>query len=99
MVQKNFWKNIKNKLSGDFMILAVAGVAGCLFIVPDFIIGTSITKYRAMLMIGFCMALPGVAYAITVARERIPNPVQSLPAGLAGRQPTGVWPGQRYFPN
>lgn len=89
-----FWRRSRNSLNGDLRILAVAGIVGCLFVIPDFIIGTSFTKHRAMLFIGFCLSLPYIAYAAELARESLKLPqdsefLQDVPqpriAALVGR--------------
>ena len=59
-----FWRRARGALTGDLLTLAVAGVAGCLFVIPDFVIATSLTKHRSVLFIGFCLSLPYIAYAI-----------------------------------
>jgi O-Antigen ligase len=65
-----FWNANQSNLYGDVRVLAVLGMVGCLFVIPDFVIGTSITKYRAMLMIGFCLATPYIAVKIKALHSR-----------------------------
>lgn len=41
-----------------------AGFAGIIFMIPTFFIGTPIVEYRTMQLVGLCLALPFVVYAI-----------------------------------
>ena len=62
-----FWRRVGRQLSPATAPLAVAGVSAVLFAMPDFLIGTPITRVRAMAMLGFCMALPYVAAIVSGA--------------------------------
>lgn len=81
------WHAIRPQLRGDAAALGICGIAGLLFVLPDFLIGTSITKYRAVLFIGFCLALPYAAAAMARAPAR---DARAAAQGLAG-----VAPGRR----
>lgn len=78
------WRVIRPQLRGDAAVLGICGIAGLLFILPDFLIGTSLTKYRAVLFIGFCVALPYAASALVRATSREAGTV--VP-GLSGITP------------
>lgn len=81
-----FWRKSRGLLTGDRLALAVAGVAGCLYVIPDFVIATSLTKHRSVFFIGFCLSLPYVAYAVELARQRIKtDPVNPLVGRFAKR--------------
>lgn len=93
-----FWRRIGKTLTGDAQVLAVAGVAGCLFIIPDFVIATSLTKYRAVFFIGFCMALPYIGYAVELARtRRAANAATSPTAGPAAWSRRALGAGQAQW--
>lgn len=68
-----FWRLSRRVVKGDLLSLSVAGVAGCLFVLPDFVIATSLTKHRSVFFIGFCFSLPYIAYAVALARLRLGN--------------------------
>jgi hypothetical protein len=74
-----FWRRVRKHLTSVVTPLAVAGVAGVLFAMPDFLIGTPLTKVRAMQMLGFCMALPYVAALVSGAVSSVS--VRSFAAG------------------
>lgn len=81
------WRSIRPQLSGDAAVLGVCGIAGLLFVLPDFLIGTSITKYRAVLFIGFCLALPYAASALARAAVRDGGaPAQGFAGVVAGHR-------------
>jgi hypothetical protein len=54
--------------------IAIAGVAGLLFMVPDMIIGTPIPQVRTMQMLALCLALPYLAYGVTRQPQKSPVP-------------------------
>ena len=55
-----------------------AGFAGMLFMMPDFSIGTPIIEYRTMQLLGLCLALPYIVFAIRRnGREVVPVPAAS----------------------
>lgn len=64
------WRCVRNLLTGNARVLAVAGMVGCIFVLPDFVISTSFTKLRATLFIGFCMSLPYVAAGLSGGLRR-----------------------------
>lgn len=55
------WRRMRNTLPSAALPLAVAGVAGVLFMMPDWLIGTPIPQVRTMMMLGLCLSLPFVA--------------------------------------
>jgi hypothetical protein len=55
------WRRLRRSLPNQAMPLAVAGVAGVLFMVPDMLIGTPVPQVRTMMMIALCISLPFVA--------------------------------------
>lgn len=55
------WRRLRHTLPAPALPLAVAGVAGVLFMMPDWLIGTPISQLRTMMMLGLCMSLPFVA--------------------------------------
>ena len=55
------WRRLRSTLPVQALPLAVAGVAGVLFTVPDWIVGTPVSQVRTMLMLGLCISLPFVA--------------------------------------
>ena len=55
------WRRLRRSLPAPALPLAVAGVAGVLFMMPDWLIGTPISQLRTMMMLGLCMSLPFVA--------------------------------------
>ena len=75
------WRRASVVLTGQARVLAVVGVAGALFVLPDFVIGTSLTKYRAAMFIGFCLALPYAACAV----QRVRLGALQRQAGTAGK--------------
>jgi len=64
-----FWRTQKNMISREALPLAIAGVSGVLFMLPDLIIGTPITQIRTMQMIAFCLSLPYVAARLTQSNK------------------------------
>lgn len=90
-----FWRKTRGVLKGDLLTLAVAGVAGCLFVIPDFVIATSLTKHRSVFFIGFCMSLPYIAYAVACTRQQLKvEPVLGAVGRFATRRSV-VWQPQR----
>jgi hypothetical protein len=51
-----------------------AAVAGMLFMVPDFFIGTPITQFRTMLLYAFMAAIPFIIAAVNARRETAATP-------------------------
>lgn len=47
-----------------------AGFAGLLFLMPAFVVGTSIVEYRTMQLAGLCLALPYIVHATTRANPK-----------------------------
>jgi O-antigen ligase len=60
----HFWLRKKAFIGQTAQPLAVAGVAGILFMLPDLIIGTPIPQLRTTQMVALCMALPYLAYGV-----------------------------------
>lgn len=58
----HFWLKNKSAIEQTAQPLAIAGVAGIIFMIPDLIIGTPISEIRTMQMLALCLALPYVAY-------------------------------------
>lgn len=58
-----FWQRTREQLAPGPRALAVAGVAGTLFMLSDFLIGTPVPQVRTMQMTALCMALPYLAAA------------------------------------
>ena len=65
------WRLVRGMLKGNARVLAVAGVAGCIFVIPDFVISTAFTKHRTVLFIGLCMSFPYVAAALSGGLHRL----------------------------
>jgi O-antigen ligase len=65
-----FWRLHKERIDPVFFPLAIAGVSGVLFMLPDMLIGTPIPQIRTMQMMAFCLGLPYVAYGVTHWAER-----------------------------
>ena len=65
------WRRVRGMLQGNARVLAVAGVAGCIFVIPDFVISTAFTKHRTVLFIGLCMSFPYVAAALSGDLRRL----------------------------
>ena len=55
------WRRLRRSLPAAAMPLAVAGVAGVLFTLPDWLLGTPVPQVRTMMLLGLCMSLPFVA--------------------------------------
>jgi hypothetical protein len=70
-----FWRKRSSVIESPLQPLAIAGIAGLLFMLPDMIIGTPIPQVRTMQMLAFCLALPYVAYGVTWNPERVSKPV------------------------
>ena len=66
-----FWRRHSAHIEGPLQPLAIAGIAGLLFMLPDIIIGTPIPQVRTMQMLAFCLALPYLAYGVTANPERV----------------------------
>lgn len=58
-----FWRRNREQLEAGPRALAIAGVAGSLFMLADFVIGTPVPQVRTMQMIALCLALPYLAVA------------------------------------
>lgn len=71
------WRRVRGALTGKARVLAVAGVAGCIFIVPDFVISTSFTKLRSALFIGLCVSFPYIAARLSggLRRQSVSGPL------------------------
>ena len=65
-----FWLKNKSAIDQSAQPLAIAGVAGALFMIPDLLIGTPIPQVRTMQMIAFCLSLPYVAYGASRHTQR-----------------------------
>ncbi len=63
----SFWRKNKDSIEQSAQPLAIAGVAGMLFMLPDLIIGTPIPQIRTMQMLALCLALPYVANSASIA--------------------------------
>lgn len=55
------WRRLRRTLPAAALPLAVAGVAGVLFNLPDWLLGTPVPQIRTMALLGICMSLPFVA--------------------------------------
>ena len=72
-----FWRRHAAKIDAPLQPLAIAGIAGLLFMLPDMIIGTPIPQVRTMQMLAFCLALPYLAYGVTRNPERAAKPARA----------------------
>ena len=86
------WRRVRGMLQGNARVLAVAGVAGCIFVIPDFVISTSFTKHRTVLFIGLCMSFPYVAAALSGGLRRLaPRPFGRLSTDARAGRFGGGW--------
>ena len=69
-----FWRRNAANIEPSLQPIAITGIAGLLFMLPDMIIGTPIPQVRTMQMLAFCLALPYLAYGVTLAPQRSPVP-------------------------
>ena len=71
--------------------LVMAGVAGLLFMVPDFLFGTPIAQIRTMQLVAFCFGLPCL---VSAAQWALSRPVRTSPNAVQARghrtRPLGV---------
>ncbi|MGL4604638.1 MAG: hypothetical protein ACRCU9_10885, partial [Iodobacter sp.] len=58
---------LRKKLASQDRWLLDAAIAGLLFMLPDFLIGTPVQQYRTMLLLGFLLILP---YLIASAAQK-----------------------------
>lgn len=77
------WKSIADTPLSNSKILAVSGIGGALFFIPDLVIGTPVPQVRSMQMIAFCMALPYLAWRPAEQSSRL------LEAGFARKKISG----------
>ena len=73
-----FWRRHSAQIEGPLQPLAIAGIAGLLFMLPDMIIGTPIPQVRTMQMLAFCLALPYLAFGVTWNPERVSKPAHDF---------------------
>lgn len=59
------WRDYRPALSAGAAPLAVAGVSGALFMVPDFLVGTPVPQVRTTQMLALALSLPYVASAFS----------------------------------
>lgn len=86
------WRRVRGMLQGNARVLAVAGVAGCIFVIPDFVISTAFTKHRTVLFIGLCMSFPYVAAALSGGLQRLsPQPADRVRAHTSAGRFDGDW--------
>lgn len=96
------WRRMRNTLPPEGLPLAVAGVAGVLFMMPDWLIGTPIPQVRTMMMLGLCLSLPFVAercfsrQAVLAAEAAHPAP-SDLPRYRGARPAVASRLGARVF--
>jgi hypothetical protein len=70
----NFWLKIRKKWEWStqrLYILGETGFAGFLFLIPTILFAPLINEFRTMLLLGFCLALPYIAYNIENRRKAI----------------------------
>lgn len=79
------WRRMRGVLPPQAFPLAAAGVAGVLFVLPDWLVGTPVPQVRTMMMLGVCLALPFVAQRATAAAA-VPAPLRGFAAAMAARQ-------------
>lgn len=82
------WRRLRRTLPDAAMPLAVAGVAGVLFTLPDWLVGTPVSQVRTMMMLGLCLGLPFVAQRC-FADGTAPAPARAL-ARAASRRAAAV---------
>ena len=71
--------------------LVMAGVAGLLFMVPDFLVGTPIPQIRTMQLVAFCLGLPCLVSAAQWANAQPRRVSQTIGASRSrGWVPTGA---------
>ena len=84
------WRRLRRSLPAAAMPLAVAGVAGVLFTLPDWLLGTPVPQVRTMMLLGLCMSLPFVAERC-FAGAAAAVPAQTGRSVARGRQPHSAW--------
>lgn len=84
------WRRLRRSLPAAAMPLAVAGVAGVLFTLPDWLLGTPVPQVRTMMLLGLCMSLPFVAERC-FAGAAAAVPAQAGRSVARGRQPHSAW--------
>ncbi len=83
--------SVATSSTAEARALVIAGVAGLLFMTPDFLFGTPIGQVRTMQLLAFCLGLPCLVAAVqwALARaiwERAPNTLSTR----NHRRPLGV---------
>lgn len=66
-----FWVRSRKKLSPNVRAFGEATFAGFLFFIPDILFGTPIIEYRHMALLGFCLAIPYIAYNVYIGQKKI----------------------------
>lgn len=82
-----FARRALRQLPPELVGLGTAGLAGIVFMLPDFLIGTPVPQLRTTQLLAFCMALPYVAMAGTGAARAVQaaEPVRFRSAELASQ--------------
>lgn len=78
------WKSVCMTPYTHGKVLAIAGISGALFAIPDLIIGTPVPQVRTMQMIALCVALPYLVRSAVV--QSTPPPSSSAVYGSATKR-------------
>jgi hypothetical protein len=81
----SFTRRALRSLPPELMGVGVAGVAGIVLMLPDFLFGTPIPQLRTTQMIALCMALPYLAHAASRAPQGQAAPLPLQPRAWAGQ--------------
>ncbi|RJQ18365.1 MAG: O-antigen ligase domain-containing protein [Nitrospiraceae bacterium] len=62
----NFWSKVRREIwaSRSLSLLGETGFAGFIFIIPSILFSPMINEFRTMLLLGFCLVLPYIAYNV-----------------------------------
>lgn len=78
------WKQVSKTPYSQGKVLAIVGISGALFSIPDMIIGTPVPQVRTMQMIALCIAMPYLIHG-NLAKSAAPSYANATPGNATKR--------------